>query len=129
MSTKAGELKKEVTGYFSSDAWNLFLDSNFKMFSRYVRDQCLEARKHFKDNDISAIILERALEYCIENKTYSMANLNDTYKHFLKESLVDSIPPVINVLKSGRRRPAGVDISKPDLEIYRDILKTSGGRQ
>lgn len=129
MSTKAGELKKEVTGYFSSDAWNLFLDSNFKMFTRYVRDQCLEARKHFRDNDISTIVLERALEYCIENNTYSMANLNDTYKHFLEESLMGPIPPAIDVFKSERRRPAGIDISKPDLEIYKDILKTSGGCQ
>lgn len=129
MSTKAGELKEEVLNYYSLDNWKVFLDFNFKTFNRYVRDQCIDARKYFSNRNIETTVLGRALEFCIQNRTYSMANLNDTYKYFLKESLADPIPPVINVFKSGGRRPAGVDISKPDLEIYRDILKTSGGRQ
>jgi len=129
MSTKAGELKEEVMNYFSIEHWKVFLNFNFKAFNRYVRDQCLEARKYFSDQDIETTVLSRALEFCIENKTYSMANLNDTYRYYLEGNLADSTAPVFNIFKSESRPPGDVDVSKPDLKIYQNILKASGGHQ
>jgi hypothetical protein len=33
--------------------------------------------------DIDIVILNKALEYCIENNTLSFANLNDTYAYYI----------------------------------------------
>ena len=129
MSTKAGELKDEVSGYFSFDLWKLFLDSNFKNFNRYVRDQCLDARKHFKDQEINTTLLQKALKFCLENQTYSMANLNDTYRHFLEENTTQSATPVVNIFKKKSKHQSEVEVSKPDMEPYRNIFKTPGGRK
>ncbi len=129
MSTKAGELKEEVTGYFSFDVWKLFLDLNFKIFDRYARDQCLDARKHFRDQDINTAIFKRAVDFCIENQTYSMANLNDTYRHFLEKERTHPAPPAVTIFKKKSRPLSAVDVSKPDLQPYLNILKATGGHR
>lgn len=36
--------------------------------------QCLEAKRHF-GGDVDIECLNRALEFCLEHKTYAMANL------------------------------------------------------
>ena len=79
------ELKSQVRDMFEAEKWALFVDGNFKAFSRYVRDQCVEAKKHFEDKEIEIPVLSQALQYCLENNTPSFSNLNDTYHHFLKE--------------------------------------------
>ncbi|MBW2975404.1 DDE-type integrase/transposase/recombinase [Candidatus Woesearchaeota archaeon] len=129
MSKKASDLKKEVADYFSYTGWKRFLDFNFKTFSRYVRDQCLEAKKYFKDKDINAESFKTALDYCMENQTYSMANLNDSYIYFLKKDTERSTP-VVNISdRKSRIDMPGINVSKPDLSPYRDVLKKNGGQQ
>jgi len=41
----AKELKEQVTHMFDTENWKRFTEKNFKTFSRYVRDQCVEAKK------------------------------------------------------------------------------------
>jgi len=48
-------------------------------YSRYVRDQCLEAQRHFS-GEIELECLDKALEFCIKQGSYSMGNLRDTYQ-------------------------------------------------
>jgi hypothetical protein len=80
------ELKDCVTHMFDTKSWKQFTEENFKTFSRYVRDQCIEAKQYFGDKDIEISILNEALKYCLENDTFSFANLKDTYAYFKREN-------------------------------------------
>lgn len=76
------ELKEHVVGMFNPQSWKGFTERNFKTFPRYVRDQCILAKKYFGNNGIETAVLKRALEYCLSNDTLSFADLNDTYRYF-----------------------------------------------
>lgn len=78
-------LKRSVLQMFEGENWKRFSTKNFKTFPRYVRDQCLEAKRYFTDKDIKMEILDRALLFCLENDTPSFANLKDTYAYFKRE--------------------------------------------
>ena len=80
------ELKTVVGGLFELEPWKRFVERNFKRFPRYVRDQCLEAKRFFAEKEINLGLLERALAYCLENDTPSFMNLKDAYVHFERES-------------------------------------------
>lgn len=41
------ELKDYVISMFSEESWKRFTEENFKAFPRYIRDQCVEAKKYF----------------------------------------------------------------------------------
>ena len=73
-----GELKTSIWQMFSVESWQVFCQKNFQRFSRYCRDQCLEAKRYFLQQDIKLEILREALEFCLENETLSFANLKDT---------------------------------------------------
>jgi len=88
----AKELKEQVTHMFDTENWKQFTEKNFKTFSRYVRDQCVEAKRYFTDKDIEISTLDEALKYCLENDTLSFANLKDTYAYFKKEGNALDMP-------------------------------------
>jgi transposase len=117
----AKELKAFVTGMFAGENWKLFTQRNFKTFSRYVRDQCLEAKKYFMNKDIDLAILDKALEYCIENDTLSFANLNDTYLYYKRET--DASKEIF----SDTARVYHVDheplsVRERDLSVYKELI-------
>jgi hypothetical protein len=84
-SSKA--LKSDIMKMFDDEQWMRFVEKNFKAFPRYVRDQCIEAKRHFGDGEkeVDLVVLRRALQYCLENSTFSFGNLKDTYNHFGRE--------------------------------------------
>jgi len=117
----AKELKALVTGMFAGENWKLFTQRNFKTFPRYVRDQCLEAKKYFMNKDIDLAILDKALEYCIENNTLSFANLNDTYVYYKRET--DAPKEIF----SDTARVYHVDheplsVRERDLSVYKELI-------
>lgn len=85
------ELKNHVVGMFRGRSWKRFAERNFKVFPRYVRDQCILAKKYFGDNSMETAVLHRALEYCLENETLSFADLNDTYRYFRRDHEASSV--------------------------------------
>lgn len=121
----AKELKAFVTGMFAGENWKLFTYSNFKTFSRYVRDQCLEAKKYFMNKEIDPLILDKALEYCLENNTLSFANLNDTYTYFKREHEREELKtPTLRLDYQGHHEP--LRVRARDLSVYREILHRQG---
>lgn len=82
----AKALKSDVMKMFDDEEWKRFVEKNFKAFSRYVRDQCIEANRHFSDKEVDMVVLRQSLQYCLENDTLSFANLKDTYNHFDRET-------------------------------------------
>jgi len=118
----AKELKEQVSGMFEGESWKRFTARNFKAFPRYVRDQCLEAKKHFFDKDIDIAILERALEYCLENSTPSFSNLNDTYIHFKREhEREDPAIPTLGIDYQGANEP--LRVTARDLSVYKEVIR------
>jgi hypothetical protein len=118
----ATELKAQVTQLFDTEKWKQFTERNFKRFSRYIRDQCIEAKKYFGKKDIDRDTLEEALRYCLENETLSFANLKDTYFYFKREEKaskeVFDRPPGID--RNFNLEP--LDINQRDLSVYKELI-------
>jgi hypothetical protein len=129
MGIKTRELKDEVKGYFTCDNWILFLSGNFSAFPRYIRDQCLEARKCFHDHVPDSEAFDLSLQYCIENNMFSMGNLKSSYRYFLEDRIHSEKNPVpILATRNGETATAaGLTVSKPDLAPYRALVPTPGG--
>lgn len=122
---KAKELKALVCQMFELKNWKSFTEKNFKTFSRYVRDQCLEAKRYFLVKDIDLDILEQALKYCLKNDTLSFSNLNDTYAYFERASqdsydMLKEIP-TLNRLYQGAYEP--LEVTERNLSVYKELIE------
>jgi hypothetical protein len=112
------ELKGQVIHLFPQAIWKAFAEKNFRTYSRYVRDQCVEAKKYFGDNNIDSSILGRALDYCLENNTLTFADLHDTYHYFKREGEeTEILPPDMDY--QGGHEP--LNVSARDLSVYKRI--------
>ncbi len=121
----AKELKAQVAGMFKDENWEQFTLKNFKAFSRYVRDQCMEAKKYFADKDIEISILDEALKYCLKNETLSFANLNDTYIFFKREHEREDLEIItLSTGYQGGHKP--LKVMTRDLSIYKNIISSQG---
>ncbi len=115
------ELKDYVIDMFVSENWKRFTAMNFQAFPRYIRDQCVEAKRYFEGKDIDIFILERALEYCLENNTPSFANLNDTYAYFKREHEREDLEiPTLSLDYQGGHKP--LRVTARDLSVYKEII-------
>ena len=118
------EMKEEVVNMFSLDEWQIFVIKNFKVYHRYIRDQCLEAMRYFGE-DTEREYLEQALLFCLEHKTYSMANLFDTYRYYKRLSEVeeeDILGEMAPQLKAVSRYKREIRVSKRDLGVYKSLI-------
>ncbi len=117
------ELKDSVVDMFIAENWKRFIVMNFQAFPRYIRDQCVEAKKYFFDKDIDIVILGQALEYCLENNTPSFANLNDTYAYFkLEHEREDLQIPTLSPDYKGGYKP--LRVTARDLSVYKEIISS-----
>ena len=118
------EMRKELMEWLPLENWRRFVELNFKNLSRYVRDQCLEAKRDF-GRDIDIECLNRALEFCLEHKTYTMANLKDTYRYFQgisetgEEDILSKLEPQ---LKDVARYKKDIRVSKRDIGVYKSLV-------
>jgi len=123
------EMKEEVLGKFPIAKWIEFAQKNFKRYSRYVRDQCIEAQRRF-GKEVDPESLEKALEFCLEHKTYSIANLHDTYLYYqgLKEKgetdLLSTVRPQLREISRYRK---GIQVAQRDLGVYKSFLRVLMG--
>ena len=115
------ELKAAVGGLFELESWKRFTERNFKTFPRYARDQCLEAKRFFAEKEVATGVLERALDYCLENDTPSFSNLKDTYVHFERESRRPEPVSVIDVKGYGPHKP--LPVSQRQLSEYETAVR------
>jgi len=120
----AQELKATVLGMFEGESWKRFTEKNFKTFSRYVRDQCLEAKRYFMQKDIAVDIFEQALKYCLQNDTPSFANLNDTYAYFKREAKGsnDTFQGIQTLAHGYQGAHEPLDVTKRSLSLYKELI-------
>jgi len=125
----AQELKALVCEMFESKNWESFTARNFKTFSRYVRDQCLEAKRYFLAKDIDLDILEQALKYCLKNDTLSFSNLNDTYAYFKRESQGSNeiLQEIQTLDRKHQCAYEPLDVNKRSLSVYKELIEKSKG--
>jgi hypothetical protein len=123
------EMKDEVLKKFPLVKWIEFSRANFKRYSRYVRDQCIEAQRRF-GKEVDPVCLDKALGFCLEHKTYSMANLHDTYLYYkgLSETKeTDLLATVRPQLKEISRYKKGIHVTQRDLGVYKSFLRVLMG--
>jgi len=116
-----GELKNSIWQMFSEESWQIFCQKNFQRFSRYCRDQCLEAKRYFLQKDIKIEILQEALGFCLENETLSFANLKDTYDYLL--NLPEKPKTILPELTYFKGQPVAVKVHQRKLTAYQKILQ------
>ena len=114
-----------MIGMFTGKNWRRFIALNFQAFPRYIRDQCVEAKRYFKSHDIDILVLDRALEYCLENNTPSFTELNDTYVHFKREHEREDLEmPVVIPDYQGGHEP--LTVRARELSLYKEIINSRG---
>jgi hypothetical protein len=118
------ELKDYVSGMFAGERWKRFVAVNFRAFPRYIRDQCVEAKRYFDKKDIETLILNRALDYCLENNTPSFAELNDTYAYKREHGREDMEIPALSVGYQGTHEP--LRVTARDISVYKEIIANRG---
>lgn len=124
------ELKSYVIQMFDEDKWNRFVEKNFKAFPRYVRDQCIEAKRYFGKKEIDNGVMNQALHYCLENNTPSFSNLNDTYTHFEMEAMKGEVKiihhpnSIISPGYQGEHKP--LPVASRDLSVYKEFIANRG---
>lgn len=134
MGKKITGMREEVLAYFELTEWKEFLAINFRTFDRYQRDQCRDAKKYFKDpsEPIGLDYLRQSLRFCLENKTYSISNLHDSYEYFKmqdeKKDLVSVEKTILSMYDSqDRSHFKDILVTKPDSKVYETVLSQSGG--
>jgi len=120
------ELKDQVIQLFPQARWKAFAEKNFRTYTRYVRDQCVEAKKYFAKEDVDPFILNKALDYCQENNTLSFADLHDTYLYFKREGK-ETEPLAPDMDYQGGHEPP--DVSSRDISVYKRIANPAGEGQ
>ncbi|GMT43271.1 MAG: transposase for insertion sequence element IS21-like protein [bacterium] len=121
------ELEEKVILLFDDERWKSFVENTRKAFLRYRRDQYTLALRRFTKIEETGIF-RRAVAYCLENKTYGMKKLHDTYQYLLKEhrqkqqivlGLFSETPRPIN-------RASSVNVSKRSVELYEALIGSNG---
>jgi len=112
---KQKQLKEELKRLFDLDSWSEFVDKNFRMYTRYFRDQYHDALKKFS-REIEREHLMQAIGLCLENRTYTMANLYDTYQYYRqKKELVLPKVKIVSSLRGIPREKKTFQVEKRDI--------------
>jgi len=122
---KQKQLKEELKRLFDLDNWSEFVDKNFRMYTRYFRDQYHDALKKFS-RGIEREHLKQAIDLCLENKTYSMANLYDTYQYYRQEAEL-ALPKVkiVSRLRGIPQEKKEFQVEKRDIGVYHTLVNAS----
>jgi len=85
-------------------------------------------KHHFCELD--PVILQDAIRFCLENKTYSMRELHDTYKYFLqlqKDEEID-INQFNDSVDFSKFEHPNLSVASRDLQVYQEALESTERR-
>jgi len=124
------ELEDKVLGFFDNEQWKEFVKGTPKAYPRYSRDQYTFALENMRIVEDEGIFL-MAVEYCLENKTYGMKKLHDTYGYLLKEhkqeqeinfKAFSGMPALLN-----GTRATELKVAKRPVESYESLVVSENG--
>jgi hypothetical protein len=122
---KQKQLKEKLKRLFALDSWSEFVDKNFKEYTRYFRDQYHDALKKFSQG-IEMKHLKQAIDLCLENRAYTMANLYDTYQYYQQEA--ELALPKVKITSNLRGIPQEkktFQVEKRDIGVYHTLVNAS----
>ena len=122
------ELKEKLQRRFPMELWKIFIEKNYQAYPRYFRDQYSDANRKFS-GQINMEYLKEALRICLDNRTYSMANLYDTYMYCKQEAELDIPECKLNSnprLKNVSIRNTAFDVETRGIEVYHNIVTEAG---
>ncbi len=120
---KASELKKETLKLSELPKWEVFANHNFKRFPRYSRDQCQLAKKFFEDKNMDENILQQALNFCLENNTYSLSELTSTYRSFIEnQKLEQQKKPMISIFTNNKQHKS-IQVNNRPVSDYESMKR------
>lgn len=119
------ELEDNVLDLFDNEQWKEFVKRTRKAYPRYPRDQYTFALENMRIVEDEGIFM-MAVEYCLENKTYGMKKLHDTYGYLFKEhkqeqEIIFKAFSGIPALLSGTRTTE-LKVAKRSVEIYESLV-------
>ena len=120
------EIETKVFSMFDDEGWKEFVYQTKKAYPRYCRDQYTLALKVFSSLEDPGIF-QMALDYCLDNKTFGMKVLYDTYKHYLKEHKEEQ-EIIFNAFKgiTSLEDIPEVEVSKRSVDEYAALVKKGG---
>jgi len=95
------------------------------MYTRYFRDQYNDALKKISP-EIEKEQLGKAIDLCLGNRTYTMANLYDTYQYYQQEAEL-ALPKVeiVSRLRDIPQEKKAFQVEKRDIGIYHNLVNAS----
>lgn len=122
-SLDLNELEERVLLLFCDEEWKGFVEKTRKAFPRYCRDQYSFALDRFGVVEEIGLFQE-ALAYCLENRTYGMKKLYDTYQYLLNEHREEQeiIAGVFGKATLEIKRASGVHVPTRSVEKYETLL-------
>jgi len=122
------ELKEKLQRKFSLELWEIFVEKNYQAYPRYFRDQYSDATRKFQ-GQINIEYLKAALKICLDNRTYTMANLRDTYLYCKQEAELNI--PECKLGSNPRLRNITIksttfDVETRDIGVYHDLVTEAG---
>jgi len=123
---KLKDLKEKLLSLVKITGWREFVTANYARYTRYFRDQYHVFMKSIA-GDIQPVHLEAAVQFCLENGTFSMTELRDTYHHFCREAEPGpEINPALFLPVESHINPElrNLQVAKRDLAVYAAILES-----
>ncbi len=122
-SLQLNDLESKVLLLLEDENWKYFVKETRKAFPRYSRDQFTLALDRFKEIEDKGIFMT-ALTYCLDNKTYGMKKLFDTYQYLLEEHREESkiILGAFSKVPASVKRAHQVVVSKRPVKEYETLL-------
>lgn len=125
---KPVEMKEKIISMNELPAWKLFIEKNYKRYNRYFRDQHSALQLYLKTNPDNAI-LEKALQFCLDNENYTAKNLEEAYYYMEgieTEHQLDILPALLTGIKAIKRESQDVKIANRKLSYYTSIFSLLG---
>lgn len=119
-------LEEEVLKLFNNKQWKSFVEYTTKAYQRYRRDQYALALNKFAEIKATDETFKAAVGYCIENKTYGMKKLYDTYMYMINK---DEEERDLNNPKEVRlvtNKSAYLKVQKRPIASYETFLVNTG---
>jgi transposase len=117
------DFKSETMGRYDFPEWRIFVERNFRAYSRFVRDQCILCRKLIK-TDMDIDILQESVKLCLSSLCVSFQDLKLTYDTILagKRDGSEEMPvTALGAVHQSKYR--NINVQKRDIQEYQNSVE------
>jgi len=126
-SEKISALINQTAARFSdSDKARKFMEAIHSEKPRYIRDQVLLIQKAIKDASFE--VMDKALDFCVENRLYRATDFQDAISHYRKEKHVEDNTFDIKIPSLTKEDLEKIKVT-PKIREMSEYVKALGGKQ